>query len=122
MAGSYDCEVPAIERRKPRDPKALGCSDDGGVHRSKRQVAVLPDELADAQPVARMYGLDGKRAARDIANEPDLSLLADAARKQVRDLRDRQGGHDQRPRMRLEQLTTRVVMSVVGVDVSVERP
>jgi hypothetical protein len=118
----YDCEVPAIERRKRRDPKTLGCSDDGGVDGSKRQVAVLPDELADAQPVAGVYGLEGECAARDIANEPDLSLRADAARKQIRDLRDRQDGDDQRPRMRLEQLTTRVMMSVVGVDVSVERP
>jgi hypothetical protein len=121
VGGLHDCEVPPIERRQRRNPEALGRSHDRGVDRPQRQVAVPPNELADAQPVAGAHGLHRERAAGDVAEKPDFRLRTDAGRQQIRDLGDRQDGDDQRPRMRLEQLTTGVVMAVVGIDVSVER-
>jgi len=121
VSGLHDCEVPTVERRQCRNPEALGRSHDRGVDRSQGQVAVLPDELADSQPVAGAHRLHRERAAGDIAEKPDFRLRTDASRQQIRNLSDRQDGDDQRAWMRLEQPTTRVVMAVVGIDVSVER-
>jgi hypothetical protein len=113
--------VPTIERRQRRNPEALGRSHDRGVDRSQGQVAVLPDELADSQPIAGAHRLYREGAAGDIAEKPDFRLRTDASRQQIRDLGDRQDRDDERARMRLEQPTTGVVMAVVGIDVSVER-
>jgi hypothetical protein len=121
VGGLHDCEVPTIERRHRQNPEALGRSHDRGVDRSQGQIAVLPDELADSQPVAGAHRLYREGAPGDIAEKPDFRVRTDASRQQIRDLGDRQDGDDQRARMRLEEPTTGVVMAVVGIDVSVER-
>jgi hypothetical protein len=118
----YDREVPPIKGRQRFDPKTLGSGHDGRVDRPEREIAVLPDEFANAQPVTGVYGLDGERPARDIADKPHLGLRADASREQICDLGDCQDGDDQRSRMRLQQLKACAVMSVVGIDVRVEGP
>lgn len=56
-----------------------------------------------------------------VAEELQLGLRAQAGTEQVDDLGNDQGRNDQRSRMGLQQLRTRLVVLVVGIDVGVER-
>jgi len=121
MGGPDDREVAMIERCDLGDPQAFGSHHDGGVDRSEAEVAVGPHQLCDAQPVTRLHRLDGEGPARQIPQEAHLRLGAESRRYEVDDLRDDQMRDDQRPGMRFQQLQTRCVVAVVGVDVGVER-
>jgi hypothetical protein len=121
VAGTYDREVPPVDRRDFGDTETLGRGDDRRVDRAKRQVAIARDQLGDTDPVRCRHRLDLEGAGREIAEEADLGLGAEARRQQVDDLGDDQRWDDQRAGMGLQQLERRLMMSVVGVDVRVER-
>jgi hypothetical protein len=101
--------------------EALGGGDDRGVDRAERQVAVARHQLGDPDGVGGVERLEDQVATREVAEEPDLGLPAEASAKEVRDLRYDERRHDERPGVRFEQLEGRCVMGVVGVDVGVER-
>ncbi len=121
MSWSHDAEVAAIESGNGPEVEALGGGHHGGVDRAERQVSVLRHEFGDPQPVG---GLDGQRCQRpagQVAKEPDLGRRSQACGEQVRDLGDDQLRHEQRVRVALQQAQRVGVMSVVSVDVGVER-
>lgn len=121
MTGPDDAEVTSVEGGDLRDPEALGGSDDRRVDRPEREIAVGSDELGHPEPVARGHMVDGEGAARKVAEEPDLRFDAESRRQQIRDLGDDEARDDERTEVGLEQLETRSVVSVVGVDVGIER-
>ncbi len=122
MSWPDHAEVAAIEGRDFGGAEPLGRGDHRGVDGAERQVAILGDELRDADGVAGMQWLDREAAAGKVAEEANLGLPAQPGFDQVGDLGDDKGGDDERPRVGFEQLKTGGVMGVVGVDVGVERP
>jgi hypothetical protein len=121
MARADDAEVAAIERRHFGDVEPLCCRDHRGVYGAERQIAVLGDELCDANGVTGMQRLDREAAAGEIAEETNLRLPAKPGFDQVGNLGDDERGEDEGPRVGLEQLQAGGVVGVVGVDVGVER-
>jgi hypothetical protein len=120
VAWANDAEVAAVERRHFGDVEALGRGDHRGVHGPERQVAVLGDELRDADGVAGMQRLDREASAGEIAEEANLGLPAQPGCDQVGDLGDDERGEDEGAWVGFEQLQAGRVMGVVGVDVGVE--
>lgn len=71
-----DAEVATIEGRDFGGVEALRCRDYRGVDSAERQVAILGDELRDADGVAGMQRLDREAAAGEVAEEANLGLPA----------------------------------------------
>lgn len=122
MARADDAEVAAVKRCDFGGIEPLRCGDHRSVDRAERQVAVLGDELRDANGVTGMQRLDRKAAAGEIAEETNLSLPAKPGFDQVSDLRNNERGEDEGAWVGFEQLQAGRVMGVVGVDVGVEGP
>jgi hypothetical protein len=120
MPRANDAEVTAVERCHFSGVEPLRCRDHRGVYGAERQVAVLGDELRDADGVAGMQRLDREAAAGEVAEEANLRLPAESSADQVGDLGDDERGEDKRARVGLQQLQAGSVMGVVGVDVGVE--
>jgi hypothetical protein len=116
-----NAEMPSVDGCDIRDAEALGSDDDRGVHGTEWEVVVLRDKLDHAERVRGVDGLQGERTAADVAEEAGLCLPAEARRQQVHDFGDDEGGDDERPGVRLQQLEAGGVVRVVGVDVRVER-
>lgn len=121
MPWPHHPEVPSVDGRDVGDAEAFGGGDDRGVYGAERQVAVLGDELDHAERVCRMDRLQHEGAAAEVAEEAGFCLPAQSRLKQVRDLRDDEGGDDERTGVRLQQFEAGSVVRVVGVDVRVER-
>jgi hypothetical protein len=110
----------AVERRHFGGIEPFRCGDHRSVDSAERQVAVLGDELSDANGVAGVQRLDREVAFGEIAEEANLGLPAQPGFDQVGDLGDYERGEDERARVGFEQLQAGGVVGVVGVDVCVE--
>jgi hypothetical protein len=120
VARTDDAEVTAVKRRHFGGVEPLRRGDHRGVDGAERQVAVLGDELGDADRVAGVQRLDREAAAGQVPEEADLGFPAETCLDQVGDLGDDEGGNDKRAGMGLQQPEAGGVMVVVGVDVGVE--
>jgi hypothetical protein len=116
-----DGEAPSIDGRDVIGLEPLGGSDDRGVHCAERQVAVLRHEFGDAHPVGRRDWFNDQIASGEITQETHLGVDAESRAEQVGHLGDHEGGHDQGPRVRFEQIEACGVVAVVSVDVGVQR-
>ena len=76
MPRADDAEVAAVERRHFSGVEPLGSGDHRGVDGAERQVAVLGDELRDANGIACVQRLDREAATSEIAEEANLRLPA----------------------------------------------
>ena len=121
MVWAYDGEVAPVDSRDLGDAQAFSRGDDRRVHGAQWQVAVARDQLGDPQPVRDRHRLNGERASGEVAEEADLGLCAQASREEIGDLGDDQGRDDERAGVGLEQFECGSVVSVIGVDVGVER-
>lgn len=121
MVRAYDGEMAPIDRRDLGDAEAFGRGDDRRVDGAQRQVAVARDQLGDPQPVGDGDRLDGERATCEVAEKAHLGLCPEAGREQVDDLGDDQDRDDERAWVGLEQLECGSVVSIVGIDIGVER-
>jgi hypothetical protein len=90
-----DAEVAAVERRHFSGVEPFGRSNHRGIDSAERQVAVLGDELGDADRVAGMQRLDREAAAGEVAEEANLGLPAQPGCDQVGDLGDDECGDDE---------------------------
>jgi hypothetical protein len=82
---------------------------------------VVPgDELDHPKGIGRMEWLEDEGAAREVAEESCFCFPSEPCPEKVRDLRDDEGGDDQRTGMCREQFEAGGVVRVVGVDVRVE--
>jgi len=120
MSRADDTEVAAVEGCHFSGLKPLRCRDHRGVYGAERQVAVLGDELRDADGVAGMQRLDREAAAGEVAEEANLGLPAQPGCDQVGDLGDDERGEDEGAWVGFEQLQAGGVVGVVGIDVGVE--
>lgn len=102
MPRADDAEVAAVQGRHFSGVEPFGCRDHRGIDGAERQVAVLGDELCNADGVAGMERLNHEVAAGQIAEETDLGLPAETRLDQIGDLGDDERGNDERPRMGLE--------------------
>lgn len=116
-----DAEVASVDGGHGCCAQAFCNRNDGGIDRAQWQVAVCVNQLGYAQPVTRCHRLHNQVPGGEIAQEPHLGVWAQSRTDEVRDLGDDQGWHDKRPRMLREQIQAGRVMSVVRVDVGVER-
>jgi len=104
MPRADDAEVAAVERRHFGGVEALRRGDHRGIDGAERQVAVLGDELCDADGVARVQRLDREAAGGEVAEEADLRLPAQPSADQVGDLGDDERGEDEGAWVGLQQL------------------
>lgn len=114
--------MPPVQGGDFRGAQALCGGDHRSVDGSQRQIAVLGDEFGNALGVCGVQRLDDQFPLGEVTQEPDLGLPAEPGCDQVGDLGDDEGGNDERPGVTLQQLETGGVMSVVSVDVGIERP
>lgn len=82
---------------------------------------VLRDEFGDSYEVTGVNWLEGEVARREVAKESGFCLPSQAACDQIGHLGQNQRRNDQRTRVGLQQLETCRVMSVVPVDVGIQR-
>jgi len=120
MSRADDAEVATVEGRDFGGVEPLCRGDHRRVHGAEWQVAVLGDELGDADRVAGVQRLDREGADGEITEEANLRLPAEPGADQVDDLGDDERGEDERTCVGFEQLQAGGVMGVVGVDVGVE--
>jgi hypothetical protein len=118
---SNDREVSAVESGDLCDAESFGGGDDRGVDGAEWKVAVMSDEFGDAQPVRRRDRVGDQVARREVAEESDLGFGAELCAEQVRDLGDDECRHDVWAGMRLEQFEAGGVVTVIAIDVGVQR-
>jgi len=94
-----DAEVVAVEGCHFSGVEPFGRNNHRGIDGAERQVAVLGDELRDADGVAGMERLNREVASSQIAEETDLGLPAETRLDQIGDLGDGEGGDDERAGM-----------------------
>jgi hypothetical protein len=121
MTRSNDAEVPPVERGDPDEMQSFGCGNDGGVHRTEREIAVARGELGHTQPIVGVDRLRLEGAGSQVTEEPHLRFGTQPRGDEIGDLADDEHRDDQRPRMGLEKRQALAVVSVVSVDVGVER-
>jgi hypothetical protein len=121
VVGPDDLEVPVVERRDLHDAVPFGGSYDGRVDAAQRQVVVFGDKFGDPDQIGRVDGLDCEVARREVSEEPDLWLPAQPCGQEVHDFGDDESWDQQRSWVCLEEFQAGRVMSVVGVDVGVQR-
>ena len=74
MGGANDREVPPVESGQVWHSEALSGRHQRGIHRPQGQLAVLPDQLGDPQPVTGGHHFHKERPGSQIADETHLSL------------------------------------------------
>ena len=121
MVRADDTEMPTVERRQGAHAEALCQRDDGCVNCPQWEIAVLPYELGDSEPITGRHRLDRQRPTRQVAEEADLGFGPESCREQVRDFGDGQNGNEERPGMRLEECPASRMVTIVSVNVGVER-
>lgn len=121
MIRAYDGEVASVDSCDLGDADAFSRGHDRRIHRAQRQVAVARDQLRNPYPVRDCHRLNRECATGEVAEEADLGLRAEAGREQIDDLGDDQRRNDERAGVGLKQFECGSVVSVVGVDVGVQR-
>jgi hypothetical protein len=116
-----DREVPAIECCDLDDAQSLGGRHHRCIDRPERQVSILGDELGDPDPVADVNRFRDQVPRCQVTEESDLSLNANSGLQQVRYLGYDELRDDEWPRMARQQREAGSVVSIVFVDVCVER-
>ena len=119
--GMHDGEMSAIDRCDVIHAQTLCCCDDGCVDGSERKVATPRHQLGDAHPVGCGNRLNDQVAGGDIAEEANLGIEAQSRAEQVDHFGDDKDRHDQRPGVGLEQLEAFNMVSVIAIDVGVQR-
>ena len=121
MVWTDDAEVPAVERRHLGNLQTLSGGDNRGIDCAQRKVSISSNKLRYPEPVGGAHRLRGECARSQIANETNLGVDAQPTADEVGHLGYDQFRHDQRTGMCSQQLKTRVMMPVVGIDVRIKR-
>jgi hypothetical protein len=119
VSGAHDGEVAAVEGGDLGDLEPLCRRHHRGVDCSQWQVLVAPHEFSYSKPVLAGHGLSDQISGSEVSEEADFGFYTEPACQQVGHLGHDQYRHDQRTRVRLEEIERFEVMVVVGVDVGV---
>lgn len=114
--------MPTIQRGDRLDIEPFGCRHYGRIDGSEGQISVLSYEFGDAKPISSGHRIGREIPRRKVAQEADLSLRPDTGLDEIRHLSDHQLRHDQGTRVTEKQRKAGLVVSVVFVDVGVQRP
>lgn len=121
VLGPHDGEMTAVDSGDLDNPQSFGRCDDRCVDSSQWQVPVAGNQFGDAEPVGCCHGFDGERAHCQVAEEAHLGSGAQAGAEQVDHFGDDEGRDDQRTRMGLQEIQRCLVVSIVSIDVGVQR-
>jgi hypothetical protein len=121
VLGADYLEVAVVESRNLCDPAAFGGGDHGRIYAAKRQVVVSGDELRDPDQIGGVDGLKREAAGGQVSEETDLGLPAEPRGEQIHDFCDDESRDVQRSGIRFQELPASHMMSIVAVDVGVER-
>ena len=122
MARLHYREVSPINCRNRCDFETLSGDHDRGIDRAQGQVAVGVNQFGDPHPVASGHGLNPQVARSDIAQKAHFGIRPQAGPNQVADLGDHQHRHHQWAGVSQQEIKAGRVMTVVSIDVGVERP
>ena len=121
MCWPDDAEMASVERDDGHQPQPLRSGHQRRVDGSQRQVAVLPHELRDSQPVSFVNSLDKEFAGSERSEKANLGPGTKTRLDQIRHLRDHEN-RDQKWAGRLFEYGHAVfVPPVVGIGDRVER-
>jgi hypothetical protein len=115
-------EMPAVERCELHELETFSRGNDGGIHGAEGQVSIDRHELGDPDPVARANRLRDQVPRRQVTQESDFGFRTESRLEQVRHLAHNELRNDQRPGMFFQESEAGFVISIVLVDVRVERP
>ena len=121
MPRANDREVPSIECRHSAHAESFGKRHYRRIDGPQRQVVILADELRDPDPIRREHRLGNEISGGQIAKETHLRLPAEACFDQIGDFGDDQLRYEQRTRMGFQQTQARFVVTVILIDVRVQR-
>ncbi len=113
--------MPSVECRDHREPKAFSRRHDRTIDRSQREVAILVHQFGDAEPVTCHHRLNAELASGEVTEESHFGICTESGPDEVDHLGDHKGGDDQWARMREQQFERFGVVTIVGVDVGIER-
>ena len=122
MVRPNDREISPIECRQLSHVQPLGGGDNGCVDRAEGQISIAAHELGDPEPIRGSHRFDDECTRREIAEEAHLGVDSKSAADEIRDLGDDERRDDERARVVQEEIEAHLVVSVVSVDVRVERP
>jgi hypothetical protein len=122
MGRTNDREVPAIERRELHEPETLRRGNDRGVHGAEGKLPIGRHELGDPDPVRGANRLRDQVPRRQVTQESDLSARTESRLEEVGHLAHDELRNDQRPGISFQQSEAGFVVSIVFVDIRVERP
>jgi hypothetical protein len=122
VRGANDAEVPPVKCGDFGDLESLRGRDDGRVDCSKREVFILSHELRDPDPLTRLDGLGDEVSRREVPQEPHFGFRAQSSPQQVHDFGHHKLRNDQGTGVRFEDRQARFMVSVIFVDVGIERP
>lgn len=114
-------EVPPVGRCDVCNSKTFGCRHDRCIDGAEWQVVVATDQFCDAEPVARSDRFWDQVAHGQVAEKPDLRLDPKPGLQQIGHLGDDKGRDDERSGVGFEEVDARLVITIVTVDVGVER-
>jgi hypothetical protein len=121
MPGSHHPHVAMIQGRDVGHSESLGQRHQRGVGRAQLDVSVPNHELGYPQPVGRVHGFGREGPAGKIAEEEDLGVRTQPLTDQVGGFADDELRDDERPGVGGEQLQALGVMTVVAIDIRIER-
>ena len=121
MSGPDNGEMPTVQRCDLTNPQPLRGGDDRGIGCSEGQITVGDDELGYAQPVGGRDRFSDQVPGRQVAQKASLGVHPKSRADQVVGLCDHEHGDDQRSRMCLQQLQAGLVMTVICIDIGIER-
>lgn len=117
----HNGEMSMIEGGDFGDTEPFRRRNNRGVHRAQRKVAVPCDQFCDAKPVGGCDRLRNEVARGQVAKKSHLWAYPQARTEEVNDLGNDQHRNDERARVSFEEVKTGPVMTIVPVDVGVER-
>jgi len=118
---SDDREMSPVECGDRSLVESFGGSYYGCVDRPQWQIAVLMDELGDAEPVGRSDRFDSQVAACEVAQEANLGVGAEPSPDEIDDLGDHQRRYNEWLGVVEKECEAGFMMAIVGVDIGVKR-
>jgi hypothetical protein len=111
----------SVEGGQRTDLQALGRGHDRCIYGAEGKVLVGMDKFRDAEPVRGTYRFSEKVAGSEITKEADFSARAQPRFEQVDDLGHHEDRHQERARVVLQQPEAFAMVTVVCVDIGIER-
>ncbi len=117
MHGPNNRKVPAIQRRDLNYSKSLSCSDHRRIDGPERKVSIGSNKLRDPEPVSGKDRFCDEVPECQITKEFDLGTDPETGRDEVGNFCHDERRDEQRTWMGLQELPTRRMVAIVGVDV-----